>query len=97
MSHNFTALPLAFVFGWIWFLALGLAAGWLAEKITKREEFTLIGNLVVGCIGSVLGGLVLRLIGFVATSLIAKLITATVGAVLLLYLLELYRKNKKIV
>jgi len=84
------------MFGIFWFLLIGLAAGWLAEKIAKREEFTVLGNLVVGCLGSMLGGLVAKLLGFTAWGLLAKLIVATGGAVLLLYLLDVYRKNKSI-
>ena len=56
--------------GLIYFLLIGLAAGWLAGKIMKGYSFGLAGNLVVGVIGAVLGGflfgLLLSTISFVA-------------------------------
>lgn len=84
-----------FLFHVLWFLIIGLAAGWLAGKLTRGDGFGMAGNLVVGVIGAVLGGTVIWLIGFSANSIIAELITATGGAVLFLYLLGWYRKNRK--
>jgi uncharacterized membrane protein YeaQ/YmgE (transglycosylase-associated protein family) len=39
----------------IWFLIIGIVAGWLAGKIMRGGGFGLIGDLVVGVIGAVLG------------------------------------------
>jgi uncharacterized membrane protein YeaQ/YmgE (transglycosylase-associated protein family) len=72
----------------IYFLLIGLAAGWLAGKIMKGQSFGLVGNLVVGVIGAVLGGFLFRLVGLVAVGLLGSLISATVGAVVLLFLLQ---------
>ena len=36
----------------LWFLLIGLAAGWLAGQITKGGGFGLVGDLVVGVIGA---------------------------------------------
>lgn len=76
------------MFDLIYFLLIGLAAGWLAGKIMKGQSFGLLGNLVVGVIGAVLGGLLFRLVGFAAIGLIGSLITATVGAIVLLFILQ---------
>ena len=43
--------------GIIWAVLLGLVAGWIAGQIWKGSSFGLIGNLIVGVIGSVLGAL----------------------------------------
>ncbi len=65
----------------VWFILIGIAAGWLAGQFTKGGSFGLIGNLVVGVIGSVVGGLLFGLLGLAATGLLGRLIVATVGAV----------------
>jgi uncharacterized membrane protein YeaQ/YmgE (transglycosylase-associated protein family) len=74
--------------GWIWFLLIGLAAGWLAGLITKGGGFGLLGNLIVGVIGGLLGGFLLPLLGLTAVGLIGELVTAVVGAIVLLFLLR---------
>ena len=76
----------------IWFLLIGLAAGWLAGKIMKGKGFGLIGDLIIGVVGSVIGGWVFGLLGLSATGIIGSLITALVGAILLLYLIRLIKK-----
>jgi uncharacterized membrane protein YeaQ/YmgE (transglycosylase-associated protein family) len=68
----------------IWFLILGVAAGWLANTIMKGGGSGLVGDLIVGVIGSILGGFLFSLIGLAATGLIGSLVTATVGAVALI-------------
>jgi uncharacterized membrane protein YeaQ/YmgE (transglycosylase-associated protein family) len=75
----------------LWFLLIGLAAGWLAGQIWKGRGFGLVGNLVVGVVGAVLGGFLFGLLGLVALGLLGSLITATVGALLLLWLVSRIR------
>lgn len=72
----------------IYFLLIGLAAGWLAGKIMKGRSFGIVHNLVIGVIGAILGGFLFRLVGLLPTGLLGSLISATFGAVLLLFLLQ---------
>ncbi len=66
----------------IWFLLIGILAGWLAGQYMGTGGYGPIGDLVIGIIGAVLGGFVLGLLGFAAVGLLARLLTATFGAVL---------------
>lgn len=68
----------------VWFLLIGLAAGWLAGQIMKGGGYGLVGDLIVGVIGAILGGFLFGLLGFSTNSLIRSLITATVGAIVLI-------------
>jgi uncharacterized membrane protein YeaQ/YmgE (transglycosylase-associated protein family) len=77
----------------LWFLLIGLAAGWLAGQITKGGGFGLVGDLVVGVVGAMLGGLLFGLLGITAAGLLGSLVVATVGAVVLLLLLRLVKKR----
>lgn len=74
------------------FLAIGALAGWLAGNIMKGSGFGIIGNIVVGIVGAVLGGFLIGLLGFIAVGLIASIISATVGAIVLLYIVSLVKK-----
>lgn len=73
----------------LWFLLLGLAAGFIAGLMTKGSGFGWVGNLVVGVVGALIGGWVFPLLGFGLESLLAKLIAAVVGALILLFVLGL--------
>ena len=68
----------------VWFLLIGVAAGWLAGKIMKGGGYGLVGDLIVGVIGAILGGFLFGLLGINTNSLIGSLITATVGAIVLI-------------
>lgn len=72
----------------IYFLLIGLAAGWLAGKIMKGRSFGILTSLCVGVIGALLGGFLFRLVGLLAIGLLGSLISATVGAILLLFILQ---------
>lgn len=76
----------------IWFLLIGLAAGWLAGQIMKGGGFGLVGDMIVGVIGALLGGFLFGLLGLSAGGLLGSLITATVGAVVLIWLLRLVKR-----
>ena len=68
-----------------WFLIIGIIAGWLAGKIDKGGGFNLIGDLVVGVAGSFIGGYLFGILGFSTHGTIGGIITATIGATLLLW------------
>lgn len=76
----------------IW-LVIGAIAGWLAGLIVKGDGFGLVGNIVVGIIGSFIGGWLFSYFG-IATGggIFGAIIGATVGAVALLFLLRLIRR-----
>ena len=76
----------------IWFLLIGLIAGWLAGQVMKGGGFGIIGDMIVGVIGAFIGGWVFGLLGISAGGLIGSLITAFVGAVILILLLRLIRR-----
>jgi len=78
--------------GLIWFILIGLCAGWLAGRITKGSGFGLLGNMAVGVVGAVLGGFLFGLLGLKSTSLLGSLVTATVGAIALLALLRAVKR-----
>ena len=76
----------------VWFLLIGLAAGWLAGLVMKGRGFGLLGNMVVGVIGAFLGGFLFQFLGVAAGGLLGSLVVAFVGAVVLLLVVGLVKK-----
>lgn len=77
----------------LWFLLIGVAAGWLAGQIMKGGGYGLLGDLIVGVIGALLGGFLFGLLGIVAVGLLGRLVTATVGAIVLIALLRAIKRR----
>jgi uncharacterized membrane protein YeaQ/YmgE (transglycosylase-associated protein family) len=78
----------------VWFILIGLAAGWLAGQLMKGSGFGVLGDIVVGVVGALLGGFIFGQLGiWPGGGLIASLIVATAGAVVLLFLLRLVRRT----
>jgi len=78
----------------LWFVLIGLAAGWLAGKLVKGGGFGLIGDMIVGVIGAILGGFLMGLAGFQAVTLLGHLISATIGAMVLIVLLRFVKPRR---
>ena len=77
----------------LYFILIGAAAGWLGGKFMKGTGFGLLGNIVVGIIGGFLGGFLFGVFGLSSDgSMIGSLVTATVGAIVLLYIVKLVKK-----
>jgi len=74
------------------FLLVGLAAGWIASALVRGGGFGLIGNLVVGVVGALIGGHILGFFGMTAGGLFGSLLTAILGAVVLLFLIRLIKR-----
>jgi uncharacterized membrane protein YeaQ/YmgE (transglycosylase-associated protein family) len=79
----------------LYVVLIGIAAGWIAGQVTKGRGFGLLGNLVIGVLGAVIGGMVVPFVGFKTTSILGQLIQATVGALLLLFLLGLVAGKRR--
>lgn len=75
----------------IWRLIIGALAGWMAGHITRGRGFGLLGDIVVGVIGAWLGGFVLHLFGLYSFGFIGALVTALIGAVILLTLIRVIK------
>lgn len=71
----------------IFFLLIGLAAGWIASQIMKTQR-SMVANLGIGVVGAFIGGFLGRMVGLAATGLIGSLILATIGAVVLIWLID---------
>ena len=72
----------------VWFLLIGLVAGWLARLIKKREGKGIVSYLIIGVAGAFLGGFLFRMLHLVAYGLLGELVIATVGAAILLFVLR---------
>ncbi len=73
-------------------LAIGGLAGWLAGVIMKGDGFGLIGDIVVGILGSFLGGWLLPKVGLAIGGDFGGFITAVIGAVILIFIVRIIKK-----
>jgi uncharacterized membrane protein YeaQ/YmgE (transglycosylase-associated protein family) len=74
------------------FLVIGAVAGWLAGLLMRGGGFGLLGNIVVGIVGSVIGGFLFGLLGITAGGFVGSLVTAVVGAAVLLFVVGLFKR-----
>lgn len=76
----------------LWFLVVGLVAGWLAGVLVKGGGFGLIGDLVVGVIGAFFGGFLFNTFGVsIGGGLLGSIVVATVGAIVLLVIVRVIK------
>jgi len=75
-------------------LVVGLVAGWLAGKITRGAGFGIIGDIIVGIIGAFIGRWLFEHFHFrIGVNFwVDAILTATVGAVVLLVVIRLIRR-----
>jgi uncharacterized membrane protein YeaQ/YmgE (transglycosylase-associated protein family) len=77
----------------IWFIIVGLIAGWLAGVIVKGGGFGVIGDIVVGIVGALIGGWLFSSMGVSAGGgLLGAIIVALIGAIILIFLLRLIKR-----
>ncbi|KFZ28156.1 hypothetical protein IDAT_11265 [Pseudidiomarina atlantica] len=77
----------------LWFLLVGLVAGWLAGTLVKGGGFGILRNIVIGIIGAMLGGFLFDLLGVNSGGgIIWSIVVATIGAVVLLVIVRALKK-----
>ncbi len=82
--------------GWIATIILGGIAGWLASMVMNRNaSMGIFWNIVVGIIGGMIGSGIGNVTGFLTTDSgwIMYLITATIGAIVLLGILNFFQRG----
>jgi len=78
--------------GFLWFILVGLIAGWLAGTFVKGGGFGIVGDIAVGVVGALLGGYLFGLAGVhIGGGLIGSIFVATIGAALFIVLLRAVR------
>ena len=79
--------------GCIGSIIIGIIAGFLASKIMKGGDKGCLMNLILGIVGGFVGGYLFQFLGIEPRdSVIGALVTATVGAVFVLWLASLIKK-----
>lgn len=76
------------------FLLIGALAGWIAAEVMKGDGYGLLGNILLGVVGSFIGGSVFGFLGINTYGFVGNLLTATVGAALLLWLASLFASSR---
>ena len=78
-------------------LVIGAAAGWLGSLIWKGGSLGLIGNIIVGILGSFVGYWVLGLfkISF-GGGVLGSILTGAVGAIVILFIINLITDSRKV-
>ncbi len=76
-------------------LIIGGAAGWLGSMIYTGSGLGILGNIVVGIIGSMVGYWLLGKLGIsLGSGWIGAILTGTVGAIVILLLFNLIFKKR---
>lgn len=77
----------------VWFVLVGLIAGWLAGQLMKGGGFGVVGDIIVGILGALLGGFLFGSFGAsLGGGLLGSIVVATIGAVILIFLLRLIKR-----
>lgn len=70
-------------------LLVGLVAGFMASHVMSGRGYGLLGDLVVGILGTLLGDFLAAKIGIAVSGLAGQILVAFVGALILLAVLRL--------
>ncbi|MFN7119319.1 MAG: GlsB/YeaQ/YmgE family stress response membrane protein [Saprospiraceae bacterium] len=81
----------------VYFLIVGAIAGWLAGQFMKGSGFGILGNIIIGIVGGLLGGWLLGSVLGISISTgsatINYIVTALIGAVVLLFVAGLFSRK----
>ncbi|MBV8694407.1 MAG: GlsB/YeaQ/YmgE family stress response membrane protein [Ktedonobacteraceae bacterium] len=72
----------------VWWLVVGLIAGFLASVVMRGGGYGIVGDIVVGIVGAIIGGFLASLLGISAGGFIGTIIIAFIGACILIAILR---------
>ena len=77
----------------LWWIVVGLIAGWLTGKIMRGAGYGVIGDIILGMLGALIGGFLMRRFGFAGQGgLIYTVLVALGGAVVLTAVVRVLKK-----
>lgn len=82
--------------GIIAWLVVGLVAGWLAGVVMKGGGYGLVGDIIMGLIGSLIGGFLFGVLVPGTTGFIGSILVAFLGACVLIFILRLASGRRSI-
>ena len=77
------------------FVVVGLVAGWIMGKIRRGKGYGLIGNLLIGAIGSFIGWYLMGFLKVQAPNIFARIAMAVVGAIVFFLVMGALKWRKK--
>jgi uncharacterized membrane protein YeaQ/YmgE (transglycosylase-associated protein family) len=79
--------------GLVYWIIVGLVAGWLAGVVMKGGGFGIVADIVLGILGAVVGGWIFSMLGIGAGSgIVGSVVVAFVGAVVLVGITRVLRR-----
>src|SRR5947208_5544058 len=72
----------------LWWLIVGLIAGFLASVVMRGGGYGIVGDIILGIVGAIIGGFLAGLLGLGASGLIGTILVAFIGACILIALLR---------
>ncbi len=73
-------------------IIVGGIAGWLTGQLMRGAGYGILANILLGIAGGIIGRFVFGILGFSSTgNIIGELITAVVGASLLVFIVKKIR------
>jgi uncharacterized membrane protein YeaQ/YmgE (transglycosylase-associated protein family) len=78
----------------VWWIIVGLIAGWATGKIMKGGGYGVFVDIVIGIAGAIIGGFIMRTLGFSGQGgLIYTILIAILGAVILTAIVRFFTKK----
>ncbi len=78
----------------LWWIIVGLIAGWATGKIMKGEGYGVFMDIVIGIAGALIGGFIMRALGFSGQGgMIYTIIIAILGAIVLTWIVRFFTKK----
>ena len=75
--------------GLIWWIVIGLIAGFLASLIVRGTGYGVVGDIIAGIVGAFIGGWLFGVLGISAGGgLLGSIITALIGAIIFILILR---------
>jgi uncharacterized membrane protein YeaQ/YmgE (transglycosylase-associated protein family) len=78
--------------GLLYWIIVGLIAGFLAGKVMKGGGYGVLMDIVLGMLGAIVGGWLFGMLGISAGGLIGGILVAFIGAVILIWLTRMLKK-----
>jgi uncharacterized membrane protein YeaQ/YmgE (transglycosylase-associated protein family) len=75
---------------WLWWIIVGIIAGWATGKIMKGSGYGVLWDLILGIVGAMVGGTIFNALGLSSSGgLVYSICVAVIGAVVVVWIFRL--------